>query len=438
MCAQNNTQTTRILFIFDASNSMNGFWKTKQKHMLSKEMLVSMVDSLSDLDNLQLALRVFGHQKPYPPQDCDDTKLEVPFADQNFEQLKKKIKNIRPSGTTPIAQTLEECADDFTPCEDCRNVIILITDGIEECQGDPCAISYMLQKNGITLKPFILGIDIDNRFKNTYDCVGNFYNVGSEEEFEKVLGIVVSQALNNTTVQVNLLDINKKPTETNVAMTLYNHFNQKPVYQYIHSMNARGVPDTIPIDAALTYDMVVHSIPSVRVDSLYLEPGKHNVFPADVPRGYLHFPLSSNSLLKNKQAQIIDPKTCQTLNIQAYGSTQKYLVGNYDVEINTLPVTRLSNVRISQSHTTDIEIPEPGVAHINTEAKGYGHVLKNEKGKYVNVYTWPLNSTKKSLYLQPGSYIFVFRTQKSTETVFTIEKKFKIKSGLSTSINLYE
>ncbi|MBK9638483.1 MAG: hypothetical protein IPO63_11975 [Bacteroidetes bacterium] len=50
------------------------------------------------------------------------------------------MEEISPSGTTPIARSLEECGGDF-PKSQARNIIILITDGIEECNGDPCAVS---------------------------------------------------------------------------------------------------------------------------------------------------------------------------------------------------------------------------------------------------------------------------------------------------------
>ena len=65
----------RILFIFDASQSMLGRWQSGRKIDIAKNLLSNMVDSLKDIKNLEIGLRVYGHQKGYPPQDCDDTKL---------------------------------------------------------------------------------------------------------------------------------------------------------------------------------------------------------------------------------------------------------------------------------------------------------------------------------------------------------------------------
>ena len=76
-------ELTRILFIFDASNSMNAKWGSSQTRFeAAKEVLIKSIDSIKGSENLEIALRVYGHQSPITTtyQDCNDTKLEVPFA----------------------------------------------------------------------------------------------------------------------------------------------------------------------------------------------------------------------------------------------------------------------------------------------------------------------------------------------------------------------
>ena len=117
---------TRILFILDASNSMMGKWENDLKINIAKKTLISFIDSLEKNPNVQLALRVYGHQSYVPPQDCNDTKLEVPFG-KGASVIRQRLKSIECRGTTPIANSLKMSAKDFPPCEKCRNVIILIT-----------------------------------------------------------------------------------------------------------------------------------------------------------------------------------------------------------------------------------------------------------------------------------------------------------------------
>ena len=150
---KNEVPTNRILFIFDASQSMLSRWQSGRKIDIAKNLLSNMVDSLKNVDNLEIGLRVYGHKSNYPPQDCDDTHLEVNFltAFKAADLIKKKLAVIRPRGTTPIAKSLEEGAKDF-PDDNARNIVILITDGKEECGMDPCAVSRMYLNNGIILK----------------------------------------------------------------------------------------------------------------------------------------------------------------------------------------------------------------------------------------------------------------------------------------------
>ena len=157
--------TSRILFIFDASNSMAGQWDGARKIDMAREVLFEIVDSLEQLGNVELGLRVYGHQSPVPPQDCSDTKLEVPFGPSNASMIRQKLRYINPKGTTPIAHSLELAPGDFPPCNNCRNIILLITDGIEACDGDPCKVSQGLQRRGIILRPFVIGIGSDPGFR---------------------------------------------------------------------------------------------------------------------------------------------------------------------------------------------------------------------------------------------------------------------------------
>jgi len=163
---------TRILFVFDGSQSMSGYWESDVKINIARNFLLHIVDSLETLPNVQMGLRIYGHQSPVVLQDCKDTKLEVTFDINNAHKIRQKLRFVKPLGNTPIAYSLEQSADDFPPCADCRNIVILITDGIEECGGDPCDVSLRLQSKGITLKPFISIFSMQPKRKISKMCCG--------------------------------------------------------------------------------------------------------------------------------------------------------------------------------------------------------------------------------------------------------------------------
>ena len=69
----NKNETNRVLFVFDASQSMLGRWQSGRKIDIAKNLLSNIIDSLKNTKNLEVALRIYGHQSKYPPQDCEDT-----------------------------------------------------------------------------------------------------------------------------------------------------------------------------------------------------------------------------------------------------------------------------------------------------------------------------------------------------------------------------
>lgn len=433
---QKEEPLSRVLFVFDASQSMFARWQSDMRITIAKKLMVNLLDSLAGYKNLEIALRVYGHQKHFPPADCYDTRLEVPFAPGNIPLIKAKILDLTPKGTTPIAYSLEQAANDFPPCDNCRNIIILITDGIEECGGDPCSASIALQKQGIAMKPFIIGIGRD--FEDAFKCAGSYFDASSELAFQKALNTVIVQALNSTTLQVNLLDINNRPVETNVNMTFYDHASGKAKYNFIHTLNNRGLPDTLVLDPMLTYDLVIHTLPPVYLDSLTLIPGAHMTATLSTPQGYLDLRVGSNDrIVKNLFAIVRKSGEGETLNVQNFGDNKKYLCGNYDLEILTLPRIYMNEVKISQGKTTTIDIPLPGIVVIRKSVNGFGSLYVERGNKLEWIYELRENILQETLVLQPGNYRVVFRSKNAERAMYTIENSFTVLSGGTSNINLF-
>jgi len=429
---------TRILFVFDGSQSMYGRWESGTKIQVAQRLMGQMLDSLQGIQseaNFQLALRVYGHQKPVPPQDCSDTKLEVPFGSGNIYKIKRVLRAINPMGTTPIAGSLMKAADDFPPCDNCRNIIILITDGVEACDGDPCIVSQRLQKQGIILKPFVIGIGMDENFKESFECVGTYFDAADENTFKNVLGVVISQALDNTTAQIILLDINGKPTETNVPIILYDHTSQKVKKSFVHTLNYKGQPDTLVLDPLVVYDMEVHTVPPVRVDSITIYPGTHTHIGASTPQGQLD--LRANTRQNTSISCIIKPHgKNEILHVQEFGTTQRYISGTYDLEILTLPRIIQSSVEIDASATTTIAIPPPGMVTLQTGTSGYGSIFVQREDGYQWVTDLSESSERQVFQLQPGQYLVVFRSKFAQETGYSKTKEFRVSSGSSTIVKI--
>ena len=426
-------ETTRILFIFDMSRSMLGEWQSGRKIDVAKRMMVQLLDSLKNVPNVQVALRMYGHQSPIPPQDCSDTRLEVPFGPNNWDLVKNIMLYTTPKGTTPIANSLLQCADDFPPCSTCRNIIILITDGVEACDGDPCAIAQTLHKKGITIKPYVIGIGLDVELIDAFKCIGTYYDARTEKSFQEVLQTVVNQAAIRTTLQVNLLDVNGQPTETGVNMSFYNSKTGELKYNYIHTINDMNVPDTVEVDPTINYKIVVHTIPATIIDNIKISPGRHNVVSKTAAQGYIQLVEDVSNAYKEAMATISETGECNHVHIQQMGETEKYLVGKYDVEVQTWPRLVFKDVEVKQGGTTVLKIPQPGIVTIVLPAEGFASLYQVSKGEAI----WVMNLNKtgtKTVPLLPGKYFAVFRPVKMKKTLYTQEKHFEVKSGYSNHI----
>lgn len=427
---------TRILFVLDGSGSMYAKMGKDNRITVAKRLLTRIVDSLQYQHDLELALRVYGHQSPKTERNCRDTKLEVPFSRLNHLEIKNVIAGIRPKGTTLIAHSLQEAAYDFPKSAGTRNIIILITDGIEECEGDPCAVSAALQKQGVILRPFVIGLGLDVEFRNQFECVGRFFEAETEEDFEEVLNVVISQAINNTSSQVNLLNDFGRPTETNVNMTFTDANSGKVVYNYMHTLDYRNNPDTLYIDPSYEYNLKVHTIPPIIKENMKLEAGEHNTIPLDAGQGSLKLKIDGVTNYKNLQAIVQNKETGEIINIQSFNETQKYLTDTYKIILLTLPRIVQDNVNIVQNKTTTLQVQQPGKLNIVTRTKYEIAIFRIHKGVTEEVKLLHLKGNQTVTVLQPGSYHLVYRQSSVKETLNTKTENFIINSGEVTHINL--
>lgn len=416
---------------------MNSKWGEQTRIDAAKELLVKSVDELVGTENLEIALRVYGHQSPITNtyQDCNDTKLEVPFGTDNYDRIKYRIKSIYAKGTTPIARSLEAAAGDF-PDANARNFIILITDGLEACDNDPCVIAKKLNDKGVKITPFVIGIGLDLSYLEKFKCIGEYADAETKDAFERVLKRVVSKVLVNTTVQINLNTVSNEPKETDVTMFLYESGTKNLKYTYTHTLNSYGNPDTLILDPEVKYDLIVNTLPRRELKNITLKKNTHNTIVVDAPQGYLNVRMKNATKNYLIETRVMEENNPATLNVQKMGSTDKYIVGKYELEILTLPRTYVT-VDISQSSTTKIDVIAPGVFSYKTGNQITAQIFTiNDDGTFSWVCNLEDGIMSGNWQLQPGKYKVVYRQKSVKSTIFTNSKEFLIYSNKTTHLNL--
>ncbi|MDA2920109.1 hypothetical protein MYX76_11565 [Desulfobacterota bacterium AH_259_B03_O07] len=157
-----------IYLILDASGSMWGQLPDKKSKIeVAKEVLNDFVKG--DFQDKELAFRVYGHRKK---ADCTDSELLIPFGSPEnvITGIKDSLSGIKPLGKTPITYSLKQALIDFG---DRSGEIILISDGVETCDIDPCELVKEWKDKDVEIKVHVVGLGLDEKSKKAMKCIAD-------------------------------------------------------------------------------------------------------------------------------------------------------------------------------------------------------------------------------------------------------------------------
>jgi len=137
--AEDNPQA---MIVFDASGSMWGQINGKAKITIAKKALNKVVSNWDE--NVHLGLIAYGHRKK---GDCNDIQVLTPIGQVNRKGMIAKVKAIKPKGKTPISRAIKKAAEALKYTEE-KATVILISDGKETCDADPCGTAKSLESEG--------------------------------------------------------------------------------------------------------------------------------------------------------------------------------------------------------------------------------------------------------------------------------------------------
>ena len=192
--AQPTIKKTRILFLLDASSSMTYPWNAGYTRFeVASNILLKIMDSVYVVNNeIEFGVRAYGTMYPAQLQNCIDTRLEVPFNLQNTNQIKTRLSNLAPIGSSPIAYSLKKASEnELNEVQNYDYSVIFITDGGESCGGDVCGIYQELLKKKISIKPYIIGLDSNAALKSYYACLGNYIEVSTTDDIQRAVNLIL-------------------------------------------------------------------------------------------------------------------------------------------------------------------------------------------------------------------------------------------------------
>ena len=181
--AQLAPEAASIVLILDGSGSMWGQVEGKAKITIAKETMASIVESMPD--TAQVGLILYGHRRK---GDCDDVELAVALGPVDKAALSATIEGINPKGKTPITRSLRAAAE-VVRTEEGTATVVLVSDGEETCDPDPCAAARELKEAGVPFVIHVIGFDVNDEQRAELECIadaggGRYFTAASAEDLE--------------------------------------------------------------------------------------------------------------------------------------------------------------------------------------------------------------------------------------------------------------
>ena len=192
-------ENEEILFIVDFSNSMNEKIDFAPKVYHAIEAIKSILNESGN--SKKIGLRIFGvTDKPIIGRDrdgyywkkenlCSASTLVMPISRYNNSNISSKLSQYKPMGVSPIGYSLKQALqNDFTPSASLKH-IILVTDGGENCDVDPCLYIKKLMSLRNDIKIDVIGIDVNENAFSQLSCIANvakgkYYKINKQEDFK--------------------------------------------------------------------------------------------------------------------------------------------------------------------------------------------------------------------------------------------------------------
>ena len=155
----------KTIVVLDASGSMWGQIDGKTKIEIARETLASVLTSVPA--TTELGLMVYGHREK---GSCADIELAVPPMSGSADAIRSFVDQLNPKGKTPISDAVQRAADVLKYTEE-KATVVLVTDGIETCDADPCALASALESKGVDFTAHVVGFGLTEEEGRKVACL---------------------------------------------------------------------------------------------------------------------------------------------------------------------------------------------------------------------------------------------------------------------------
>ena len=182
----------RAIIILDGSGSMWAQIDGKARIEIARETLDRVLSGVPA--ELELGFMSYGHREKGA---CDDIELLVEPAAGTGPAISAAAAAISPKGKTPISDAVRQAAEGLRYTED-KATVILITDGLETCEADPCALASELEGQGLDFTTHVVGFGLTREEGEQVACLaentgGQYIAAGDEATLTEALATTVAE-----------------------------------------------------------------------------------------------------------------------------------------------------------------------------------------------------------------------------------------------------
>ncbi|MDZ7840417.1 MAG: vWA domain-containing protein [Gammaproteobacteria bacterium] len=175
-----------LLFILDGSGSMWGRVDDTPKISIAKEVMTELVGELPD--DARAGLYAYGHREK---GDCADIESLVALGPLDRQALVERIQGLSPKGKTPITDAVKQAVEELRRIEEAASVV-LVSDGLESCGGDPCAAVQAAREAGVEFRMHVVGFGLGDTDAGQLQCMaraggGEYYTAANAAELSQAL-----------------------------------------------------------------------------------------------------------------------------------------------------------------------------------------------------------------------------------------------------------
>ncbi|GAA4106438.1 VWA domain-containing protein [Aminobacter aganoensis] len=182
----------RAIIVLDASGSMWGQIDGKPKLEIARQALRSVLTTIPA--DTELGLMAYGHREK---GSCSDIELVVPPASGSASAITAAADSMKFLGKTPLSAAVKQAAEDLKYTED-KATVILITDGLETCSADPCALGKELEQSGVDFTAHVVGFGLTAEEGRQVACLaentgGKYIQASDAKGLEDALAQTVAE-----------------------------------------------------------------------------------------------------------------------------------------------------------------------------------------------------------------------------------------------------